>query len=448
MNAFLLVARREFLTRVRKKSFLVMTILGPIFFAALMVVPVLLEESAERTWHILVLDNSYLLANEGQIGDVTMDQLDPEKHNLEAALNLSMESDAHDGLLYLPTSETGNPQFILNNAVLYNKGDLNMSARRSIERFLQKAATSEKLTLLGVDPSVVASAQTEVNIDMLEISQTDGLGEEGQQGFATESSDLEIKMVIGFASTFMIYMFIFLYATQIMRGVIEEKTSRIVEVIISSIKPMQLMMGKIIGIASVGMLQFFIWILLTSIFMIAAAASGILSPDLAGVDPEMMGAEAIDPSTMSLAFGTIQALNLPLILACFVFYFIGGYLMYGALFAAVGAAVDSETDTQQFMLPLTMPMILSFILATRIMQEPGSDLSFWLSIIPFTSPVSMMMRLPFGVPMWEMALSMTLLVLGFLFTTWLAGRIYRIGILTFGKKVTYRDLWRWIRMKP
>ncbi|NCF57543.1 MAG: ABC transporter permease [Bacteroidetes bacterium] len=448
MNAFLLVARREFLTRVRKKSFLVMTILGPIFFAALMVVPVLLEESAERTWHILVLDNSYLLANEGQIGDVTMDQLDPEKHNLEAALNLSMESDAHDGLLYLPPSETGNPQFILNNAVLYNKGDLNMSARRSIERFLQKAATSEKLTLLGVDPSVVASAQTEVNIDMLEISQTDGLGEEGQQGFATESSDLEIKMVIGFASTFMIYMFIFLYATQIMRGVIEEKTSRIVEVIISSIKPMQLMMGKIIGIASVGMLQFFIWILLTSIFMIAAAASGILSPDLAGVDPEMMGAEAIDPSTMSLAFGTIQALNLPLILACFVFYFIGGYLMYGALFAAVGAAVDSETDTQQFMLPLTMPMILSFILATRIMQEPGSDLSFWLSIIPSTSPVSMMMRLPFGVPMWEMALSMTLLVLGFLFTTWLAGRIYRIGILTFGKKVTYRDLWRWIRMKP
>ncbi|NCG15079.1 MAG: ABC transporter permease [Bacteroidetes bacterium] len=448
MNAFLLVARREFLTRVRKKSFLVMTILGPIFFAALMVVPVLLEESAERTWHILVLDNSYLLANEGQIGDVTMDQLDPEKHNLEAALNLSMESDAHDGLLYLPPSETGNPQFILNNAVLYNKGDLNMSARRSIERFLQKAATSEKLTLLGVDPSVVASAQTEVNIDMLEISHTDGLGEEGQQGFATESSDLEIKMVIGFASTFMIYMFIFLYATQIMRGVIEEKTSRIVEVIISSIEPMQLMMGKIIGIASVGMLQFFIWILLTSIFMIAAAASGILSPDLAGVDPEMMGAEAIDPSTMSLAFGTIQALNLPLILACFVFYFIGGYLMYGALFAAVGAAVDSETDTQQFMLPLTMPMILSFILATRIMQEPGSDLSFWLSIIPFTSPVSMMMRLPFGVPMWEMALSMTLLVLGFLFTTWLAGRIYRIGILTFGKKVTYRDLWRWIRMKP
>jgi ABC-2 type transport system permease protein len=255
-------------------------------------------------------------------------------------------------------------------------------------------------------------------------------------------------MVIGFASTLMIYMFIFLYATQIMRGVIEEKTSRIVEVIISSIKPMQLMMGKIIGIASVGMLQFFIWILLTSIFMIAAAASGILSPDLAGVDPGMMGAEAIDPSTMALAFGTIQALNLPLILACFVFYFIGGYLMYGALFAAVGAAVDSETDTQQFMLPLTMPMILSFVLATRIMQEPGSDLSFWLSIIPFTSPVSMMMRLPFGVPMWEMALSMTLLVLGFLFTTWLAGRIYRIGILTFGKKVTYRDLWRWIRMKP
>ncbi len=448
MNAFLLVTKREFLTRVRKKSFLVMTILGPIFFAALMVVPVLLEESAERTWHILVLDNSYLLANEGQIGDVTMDQLDPEKHNLEAALNLSMESDAHDGLLYLPPSETGNPQFILNNAVLYNKGDLNMSARRSIERFLQKAATSEKLTLLGVDPSVVASAQTEVNIDMLEISQTDGLGEEGQQGFATESSDLEIKMVIGFASTFMIYMFIFLYAAQIMRGVIEEKTSRIVEVIISSIKPMQLMMGKIIGIASVGMLQFLIWILLTSVFMIAAAASGILSPDLAGVDPAMMAAEGMDPSTMSLAFGTIQALNLPLILGCFVFYFIGGYLMYGALFAAVGAAVDSETDTQQFMLPLTMPMVLSFIMATRIMQEPGSDLSFWLSIIPFTSPVSMMMRLPFGVPIWEMALSMTLLVLGFLFTTWLAGRIYRIGILTFGKKVTYRDLWRWIRMKP
>jgi len=251
-------------------------------------------------------------------------------------------------------------------------------------------------------------------------------------------------MAIGFGAGFFVYIFTFLYAAQIMRGVIEEKTSRIVEVIVSSVKPTQLMLGKILGIAAVGLLQFLIWVVLTGAILTAVSTLGLLSPDAAELAANPAAASVI-PSEIT---GTLQSLNLPLLAGSFLFYFLGGYLLYGALFAAVGAAVDSETDTQQFMLPLTMPLVITFVLATQIIENPGGSVAFWLSMIPFSSPIAMMIRLPFGVPWPELAASMSLLVLGFLGTTWLAGRIYRIGILSYGKKVGYGDLWKWIRMKP
>jgi len=229
-----------------------------------------------------------------------------------------------------------------------------------------------------------------------------------------------------------------------MRGVIEVKSSLIVEVSISSVKCMQLMLGKITGIAGVGLLQFIIWVGLT-----AALYAGLSATVLADAfNPEVIAQMQAQPDSGGMAaevLSALQSINYPLILSAFLFYFLGGYLLYGALFAAVGSAVDAEADTQQFMLPLTLPLILALLVSMRVMDSPDSSLAFWFSMVPFTSPVVMMTRIPFGVPYWELGLSMVLLVLGFLGTTWLASRIYRIGILSYGKKASFKDLWKWIR---
>ncbi|MGV3589842.1 MAG: ABC transporter permease, partial [Adhaeribacter sp.] len=251
-----------------------------------------------------------------------------------------------------------------------------------------------------------------------------------------------------------------IYGVQIMRGVIEEKTNRIVEVIISSVKPFQLMMGKIMGIAAVGLTQFLLWIILSTVVTTAVTAS--FKDELVEAQSQTQsqsvaeaGLEnpaAVKPSGGSQFLRSLdvikESLNLPLILGCFVFYFLGGYLLYGALFGAVGAAVDNETDTQQFMLPITIPLIMTFVVAqTVIIRNPDGAVAFWMSIIPFTSPIAMMLRIPFGVPLPELLLSMGLLVLGFVFTTWIAARIYRVGILMYGKKVNYRELSKWLFYK-
>jgi ABC-2 type transport system permease protein len=272
-------------------------------------------------------------------------------------------------------------------------------------------------------------------------------------------------MVVGYVGSIMIYMFIFLFGAQVMRGVIEEKTSRIIEVIISSVKPFQLMMGKIIGVALVGLTQFLLWIAFTFIIITAvqtafpqqfkktqtkeASITGksvALPNETAPTAPNTITADTGNDD-MNEIFEAFSSINLPVMIMAFLFYFLFGYLLYAALFAAIGAAVDNETDTQQFMLPITVPLILSLVVAQTVIQNPESPLAFWLSMIPLTSPVIMMVRIPFGVPTWEIALSAGLLILGFLGTTWLAAKIYRTGILMYGKKSNYRELWKWIRYK-
>jgi ABC-2 type transport system permease protein len=435
MSPFTIVAQREFLSRVRKRTFLLMTLLGPLFFGGLIVGPALLSEYTESPdQRLLVVDNSFLLVGTDRVGKAQLDYLNPEEFSEDQALEALKNRDEFDGLLFLPTSENADPDFILRNARLYNKNDVSLDIVGDLENTLASAATEEKLKMRGVDPAVVTQAQTQVNIRTMDLT------DEG-----AEESAVGLKMAIGFGAGFFVYIFTFLYAAQIMRGVIEEKTSRIVEVIVSSVKPTQLMLGKILGIAAVGLLQFLIWVVLTGTILFAVSATGLLSPDAAELAANPGMASSPIPAEIT---GTFKALNLPLLVSSFLVYFLGGYLLYGALFAAVGAAVDSETDTQQFMLPLTMPLVLTFVLATSIIENPNGPLAFWLSVIPFSSPIAMMIRLPFGVPGVQLALSMGLLVLGFLFTTWLAGRIYRIGILSYGKKVTYGDLWKWIRMKP
>ncbi|HQF29489.1 MAG TPA: ABC transporter permease, partial [Bacteroidia bacterium] len=312
-----------------------------------------------------------------------------------------------------------------------------------IEDALQKQIENEKLKSKGIDQSTLESIKTSINLK----TQTIG----GQK------SNTELTTVVGFIGGILIYMFIFLYGAQVMRGVIEEKTNRIVEVIISSVKPFELMMGKIIGVALVGLTQFLLWIVLT--MTISAGVSSVFANKMSGAEIvkaqvhtsnvaiDGQGEEKLSKDDMMSIFENMDSINFPLIVGCFIFYFLGGYLLYSALFAAIGAAVDNETETQQFMLPVTVPLIFSFVVAQSIITNPDSQMGFWFSIIPLTSPVVMMVRIAFGVPTWEIALSMSLLVVGFIFTTWIAAKIYRTGILLYGKKVTYKELSKWLFYK-
>ena len=253
-------------------------------------------------------------------------------------------------------------------------------------------------------------------------------------------------MAVGFAAAILIYMSLFIYGIQVMRGIIEEKTSRIVEIVISSVKPFQLMMGKIIGIGLVGLTQFLLWIILSGTLM--TIATNVLFKDKMDVIksemPATQQAVPVQSGPGTDMIKAIQTVEWTYILPIFIIFFFGGYMLYSALFAAVGSAVDSDTETQQFMLPITLPLLFTYIMSfSFIVNNPDSSLSFWLSIIPFTSPIAMMVRLPFGVPAWQLALSIVLLIGGFIFTTWVASRIYRVGILMYGKKVSFKELGKW-----
>jgi ABC-2 type transport system permease protein len=267
-------------------------------------------------------------------------------------------------------------------------------------------------------------------------------------------------MVLGLFSGILIYFFIFMFGSQVMRGVIEEKTSRIIEVIISSVKPFELMMGKIVGVAMVGLTQFLLWVILTTTLVTIITSSfatklsnktpteQIISSQLPPVNQEKsasINSVKGKDEGVNEVLDAINSIDFPVMIGSFLFYFLFGYLLYAALFAAIGSAVDSEADTQQFMLPITIPLIFAIIMAQYVMQEPQGPMAFWLSIFPLTSPVIMMIRIPFGVPYLDLALSVGLLLLTFLGTTWLAAKIYRTGILMYGKKVSYKELWKWLR---
>jgi len=415
MHKIWLIIKREYLVRVRKKSFIIMTILGPILMAALLIVPTYLaEENKENRIIALNEDANYNLEDSEFIHFTTIPRSEAE------LLKTDFSESPFYALLYIEGE----------NFTLYSNQQISLSVSKSIERQLEQLIEHEKLKLLGIDLQILEDASTEINITTKIISENGN----------TSNSQAEASMGIGFLSGILIYMFIFMYGTMVMRGVIEEKTSRIVEVIISSVKPFQLMMGKILGVALVGLTQFVLWILLTIIISTVA--------ELAFLDANVMATE-MNSSDQSVILAQIAeftgGINLLQIFLAFIFYFLAGYLMYSALFAAVGSAVDAEADTQQFVLPITIPLILSFVLITPIMENPDGTLAFWMSMIPFTSPVIMMVRLPFGVANWELALSIGILIASFIGTTWLAGRIYRTGILMYGKKATYKEIWKWLK---
>jgi len=420
MRKIWLIIKREYLVRVRKKAFIVMTIVGPLLMAALMIVPTYLANETQELRTIAIQEEGFEFTNEMEDTDFLYFSKIPTE---EAVL---LKNDFSESNYYALLYKEGN------NFTLCSNQQISLSVSKTIENQLEQIIEHQKLKAAGIDLTILSEAESTVRIT------TKIITEDGN----TTNSQAEASMGIGFICGILIYMFIFMYGTMVMRGVIEEKTSRIVEVIISSVKPFQLMMGKILGVALVGLTQFALWILLT--IAIASVA------ELMFMDSSSFTAE-LDSTQQSILLSELSNLtggiNLVQIFVSFIFYFLAGYLMYSSLFAAVGSAVDAEADTQQFVVPITIPLILAFILIQPIMENPDGPLAFWMSIIPFTSPVIMMVRLPFGVANWELALSMGVLILSFILTTYLAGKIYRTGILMYGKKTSYKELWKWLTYK-
>ena len=447
MKKILLIIQREYLTRVRKKSFLIMTILGPILFAAFMAVPAWLatmEDTEVKT--IAVIDSTNIFY-----------QILPETDYIKFAypdgisiknLQNNFEKSGYSAILYIPHNILAS-----NTSILYSNKQPSMTVTMHIKNSVEKEIERQKLKANNIEnlDEILKSVKTDINLRSITWSE-DGKEKESNTGLA---------MGIGYGSGMLIYFFIFLFGAQVMRGVIEEKTNRIVEVIVSSVKPFQLMMGKIVGVGLVGLTQFVLWVLLTFVFI--GGAQKILYPDLSKTPTEQVLSQDImanqqvnqaeikynEPKKQILEdiFSSLEDINFGLILGMFIFFFIGGYLLYASFFAIIGSAVDNEADTQQFMLPVTLPLIIGIFVMINTINNPSGPVAFWFSIIPLTSPIVMMVRIPFHPALWEILLSSLLLILTFIGSTWMAGKIYRTGILMYGKKINYRELWKWLRYK-
>jgi len=438
MKKTFLIIGREYLSRVKKKSFLLVTFLVPLLFLGMWGGAIALSiQDTGTVSTIKVIDESSLILSKLE---------ESPSLKFEAA---DLPADEEKDRL----KESENQHLLIIPADILESEHMQLLSSQKASLFVQKAIEDQvadiiketRLTQAGIDIRTLESMEPKVRITSLEIT---AAGEE-------QESNAGIAMGIGLFATFMIYLTLFIYGSQVMRGVIEEKNNRVVEVIISSVKPFQLMMGKILGIGLVGLTQFLLWIILSgALFTVGGIILADQMPDTFNAE-QMSQMSSADPAQEEMQNNIIQdiqgslaGVDFPYLIACFLFYFLGGYLLYSALFAAVGSAVDNETESQQFMLPITMPLIFTYIMAFSVlMKDPHGPIGFWLSMIPLTSPIAMMIRIPYGVPMWELALSMALLVGGFLLTTWVAARIYRVGILMYGKKASYKELIKWFSYK-
>ncbi len=443
MNKISVIIKREYLSRVKKKSFILMTILGPILLAALFVVPAILARVSESEYHVAVYDETTLF--KGYLKDHGSVRFTAFEGDFDVAYQMTTRGD-FNALLLIPDFAVTSPAAIR----LFSTKSININARSYIEARIKHEIEYIKLAQKEIDPEILKQVETPISITSLRIDK------DGQ-----ESRDFtEIRMALGFVTGFLIYIFIFMFGALVLRSVLEEKTNRIVEIIVSSIKPFQLMMGKIVGVGMVGLTQFVIWIVFTAIIVIGVgigfpevfrhtATDQVLISGTQSLNPEEVQRQVEAVTGSNTLWGEIisgiKSINFPLVILSFLFYFIGGYLLYSALFAAIGSAVDSETESQQFTFPITIPLLLSIIMMQAVIQDPSGPIAFWFSIIPLTSPVIMMIRIPFGVPVFEFVLSASLLVLGFVLATWLAAKIYRTGILMYGKRITYGELWKWIK---
>jgi ABC-2 type transport system permease protein len=445
MNKTILILKQEYLKRVKKKSFIILTLLVPLLFVGMFALIILLSvksDKQERT--IAVFDESSLFPGKLDEEGYTKYHFIPKEKYSELKQNLK-ESEFY-ALLYIPENiySEGSAQLISEKQVPI---ELTEKIEQKLSRFIENDKRQKIISETGV-PDLedrLAAAQTHVEVNTLKISQT---GE-------TRESSSEIAFIASYAMGFVIYFFVFMYGAMVMRSIMEEKKNRIVEVIISSVKPFQLMAGKIIGTALVGLTQVGIWVIVGIIAL--TAVQGFFTPEGTqqmgqsfmdsqnSMNPQM--AQAANQSQITETLEMISNLNLGLILFTFIFYFLSGYLMYSSLLGAVGAAVDNDEDSQQMVFPITFPLILSIMLLFPIARNPEGPVAFWGSIIPFTSPVAMLARIPYGIPTWELLLSMFLLILTTIGAIWIAAKIYKTGLLMYGKKVNLKELIKWLRYK-
>mgnify|MGYP005816058467 CR=1 FL=1 len=439
MKQIFLVLKREYLTRVKKKSFLIATILTPLILPAIIfgVAYFAIKDKDSRHEEIRVLDESGYFQ---EVFNISGYDFNFVSGTLEEQ-KTDFKNEGAFGLLYIPALDLSDISVTnFTGFEFYSETNPSFRTMGSIRGAIEGRIKDLKLQRSGLDAEVINNLQANVNLNTFNITET---------GEATESNS-GLSYAVGYGMGFLIYMFIFVYGSQIMQSVLDEKTSRIVEVIVSSVRPFQLMMGKVLGVGAVGVTQLLIWIVL--IGGLSTVGLSVLSGGnevMMEAATQQMPQEAMTQQQEMAANiqGMIASVPVLKILLCFLFFFLGAYLLYGALYAAVGSAVDSLQDAQQFMFPIIIPIIVSIMSMFFVLEDPNGGLAVTLSMIPFTSPVIMMARIPFGVPDWQLALSMVLLVAGFVGTIYVAGRIYRIGILMYGVKVNWKIMKKWFTMK-
>jgi ABC-2 type transport system permease protein len=431
MRNLKLIIHREYLARVRNKTFIVMTFLSPLILVGmffLIAYLTMLNKSEQKVIGINDKSGEFIEAFEDTD---EIKYLDLSAISIEDAKAL-VEAEAYHGVLYIPENE--NNVELAQSIEFFGKESPGFGTLQQMERIITEKLTNRELVARGVDISKIESAETKVNIQI-----------ENFQGQKTSRMSAYIKMIFGGAAGYLLMMFIIIYGNMVMRSVIEEKTSRIIEIIVSSVKPIELMLGKILGTSLAGITQFTIWVVLGgTLLMVATAITGVdmvAPPAQAQQGLEELGNNEIQQLVIDIA-------NLPIVtlVIAFLVYFIGGYFLYSAIYAAIGAAVDSETDTQQFMFPIILPLMLGIYVGFfSVIENPHGTVSTVFSMIPLTSPIVMLMRIPFGVPWWELAISISLLIITNAAVLWLAAKIYRVGILMYGKKPTYKELYKWLK---
>ncbi len=458
MNKIGLIIRREYLTRVRKKSFIIMSLLGPLIFAAYILIPMYfatLEDKEEKL--MVVIDDSGLFTAQGPDGPVfTVQETETIRFQVVQGVPIetfkeTFEESGYYGLLFIPANILAS-----NSSLIYSTKQTSIEISEYLKRSMESEIEDLKLAQHEIEDLERILAEVETSINVKNIKWT----KDGK----TQETNTGVVMGVGYLGGMLIFFFVFFFGSQVMRGVIEEKVSRIIEVIVSSVKPFQLMMGKIVGVGLVGLTQFLIWMVLSAVLVTGLKAAffpeltqnpteqvvasdlfdqGTNAQDLNSGNPDILAAEDLDMAQE--IFASLKSINAGIMIASFLFFFIFGYLLYASMFAVIGSMVDNETDTQQLIFPVILPLILGLYVMISAINNPDNTLAFWFSIIPFTSPVVMMVRIPFGVPWWQLALSGSLLIGTFLGMTWVASKVYRTGILMYGKKVSYKEIWKWLR---
>ncbi len=435
MKNIILITKREFLTQVKKRSFILLTLLAPLMIIGFGAVIGLMFKANESHNIIEVVDNSGLFKGQLKSNDKLEYVFVPVTDEKSKIKNLK-GNESLDGILILPQINSQNFDDLEKNTRLVINTKIGLDTKQRIISDISNVIKKEKIKQLGIAESQLDNLDKNFELKTINVSEDN-----------KEDSDLAfgVKTGLSLGLMYVTFMFIIIYGVRVMRSVLEEKNNRVVEIIISSVKPFELMMGKILGVTMVALTQFIIWITMSVIgALVLNTGFSSIQKNIPGSNEELSDKLDIAQIATQVSHSLLD-LNFPLIIFVFIVFFLLGYIFYSSIYAAIGSAVDNETETQQFTLFAILPLTLGMYGSFSLMNNPDGPLGFWLSIIPFTSPVAMIARIPYGVPAWEIALSIFLLLATTIFMIFLAGKIYRVGILMYGNKATLKELWKWIR---